>query len=233
MSIHLCKMSIKRLQLYKLHIKEIKKDAKLTTEGLAELLEMSASTLGSYERGDRTPSLDFAKNLNQKLSVNTNWFTTGKGDKYLTKEPDGNHNNFVKIPIRGFVSASMGCGASVYDESTTGYYSISKKLVKDIGVSPKSLEMIFAQGDSMLPTISSGDSLIIDTSRKEIYDGKVYCVRIEGQLYAKRLQIIPPKCINVLSDNTQYESFKIDFSKEVGFDFQVIGEVRWSGRVFN
>ena len=47
--------------------------------------------------------------------------------------------------------------------------------------------MIIAKGDSMAPTIEDGDSLLIDLSKREIYDGKIYCVRIDGQLYAKIL----------------------------------------------
>ena len=84
----------------------------------------------------------------------------------------------------------------------------------------------------MYPTIEGGDSLLIDTSKKEVYDGRIYCVRIDGQLYAKRLQKIPPNTIKVISDNEKkYDAFYIDFSKSIDFDFEVIGEIRWWGRV--
>ena len=137
----------------------------------------------------------------------------------------------ISIPVLGCVSASMGYGVTVYDEQQTAAYSISRKLAKDLGILANQTEMIFAQGDSMLPTIEGGDSLLVDHSRREIYDGKIYCVRIEGQLYAKRLQKIPPNTVRVVSDNSKYRSFEIDFSKEICFDFAVIGEVRWWGRV--
>ena len=83
----------------------------------------------------------------------------------------------------------------------------------------------------MMPTIEGGDSLLVDHSRKEIYDGKIYCVRIENQLYAKRLQKIPPNTVVVVSDNAKYRSFEIDLSKCSDYDFEVIGEIRWWGRV--
>ncbi len=137
----------------------------------------------------------------------------------------------INIPILGGVSASMGYGVTVYDEQQTASYSISKKLAADLDINPKKTEMIFAQGDSMLPTIDGGDSLLIDHSRKEIHDGKIYCVRIEGQLYAKRLQKIPPNTVRVVSDNDKYRSFEIDLSQKIDYDFEVIGEVRWWGRV--
>lgn len=140
--------------------------------------------------------------------------------------------DFIDIPVRGDVNASMGYGITVYSEEQTGVYKISEKLARDLGVSIPNTEMIMASGDSMYPTIEGGDSLLIDMSKKEIYDGRIYCVRIDGQLYAKRLQKIPPCKIKVISDNKEkYDPFYVDFSKEIDFDFCVIGEIRWWGRV--
>lgn len=142
-----------------------------------------------------------------------------------------NNEDCLSIPVRGDVSASMGYGVTIYNEKQTGTYQISSKLANDLGINPQKTEMIFASGDSMLPTIEGGDSLLVDLNRKEIYDGRIYCVRIDGQLYAKRLQKIPPTKIIVISDNQKYQSFEIDFSKQIDFDFEIIGEVRWWGRV--
>ena len=142
------------------------------------------------------------------------------------------NNNFIQIPVFGNVTASMGYGITVYNENQTGIYEISSQLAKDIGIVSGKTQMIFASGDSMYPTIEGGDSLLIDTSKKEVYAGRIYCVRIAGQLYAKRLQKIPPNTIKVISDNEKkYDAFYIDFSKSIDFDFEVIGEIRWWGRV--
>ena len=137
----------------------------------------------------------------------------------------------ISIPVLGEVSASMGYGVTVYNEVQTAIYSISRQLAKDLGVSTSQTEMIFAQGDSMMPTIEGGDSLLVDHARKEIYDGKIYCVRIDGQLYAKRLQKIPPDTVVIVSDNPKYRSFEIDLRRCPDYDFEVIGEIRWWGRV--
>ena len=149
----------------------------------------------------------------------------------IDEELPENQDDCYSIIVRGDVSASMGYGVSVYEERQTAVYHISKRLARDIGINPKNAEMIFAQGDSMLPTIEGGDSLLIDLSKKEVYDGKIYCVRIDGQLYAKRLQKLPPAKIKVVSDNPKYDPFYIDFSQEIDYDFEVIGEIRWWGRV--
>lgn len=141
-------------------------------------------------------------------------------------------NDCVALPVRGDVSASCGFGVTICSEGQTGMYTIGRKLAKDLGISISESEIIFAKGDSMSPTIEGGDGILVDTSKKEVYDGAIYCVRIEGQLYAKRLQKIPPKKVLVVSDNQKYKSFEVDFSKNLDFDFEVIGEVKWAGRVF-
>ena len=140
-------------------------------------------------------------------------------------------NDCIDIPVKGDVIASLGYGITTYNEHQTATYSISSKLANDLGVNKNQTEIIFAQGDSMMPTIEGGDSLLVDLSKTEIYDGKIYCVRIEGQLYAKRLQKIPPNIVRIVSDNDKYRSFEIDLTKNNEFDFKVIGEVRWWGRV--
>ena len=153
-------------------------------------------------------------------------------NSYFNEMSTDNEIKFIQIPVFGNVTASMGYGITVYNENQTGIYEISSQLAKDIGIVSGKTQMIFASGDSMYPTIEGGDSLLIDTSKKEVYDGRIYCVRIDGQLYAKRLQKIPPNTIKVISDNEKkYDAFYIDFSKSIDFDFEVIGEIRWWGRV--
>lgn len=153
-------------------------------------------------------------------------------NSYFNEMSTDNEIKFIQIPVLGNVTASMGHGITIYDETQTGVYEISQKLANDIGIVSGKTQMIFASGDSMYPTIEGGDSLLIDTSKKEVYDGRIYCVRIDGQLYAKRLQKIPPNTIKVISDNEKkYDAFYIDFSKSIDFDFEVIGEIRWWGRV--
>ena len=161
-----------------------------------------------------------------------------KLDKYFNTDltvvslaGEQNPSDCVNIPVLGEVSASTGYGVTVYNEMQTAVYQVSRKLVNDLGLNIHESEIIFAQGDSMMPTIDGGDSLLVDHARKEIYDGKIYCVRIDGQLYAKRLQKIPPNKVLIVSDNPKYRSFEIDLTEKRDYDFEVIGEIRWWGRV--
>ena len=190
----------------------------ITQEKLAEIWDIKPSAVSKrVSRHSQIPPKDIDK-INEYIGYD------------VTKLRKGNPLENIFIPVRGNVHASMGNGIIVDDEKQTGTYLISRKFSQDIGIS-NFAEMIVASGDSMAPTIEGGDNIIIDTSKTEIYDGRIYCVRIDGQLYAKRLQKIPPSIIVVISDNLKYKSFEIDLSKKFDFDFKVIGEVRWWGRI--
>lgn len=187
----------------------------VTQSAIAKALGVDRSTITTKIKNNKNVTLDELAKIEKNFNITKKQQECG----------------FVSIPVRGHVRASMGYGVTVFDETQTGEYQISTKLAKDLSINAGQSEMIIASGDSMEPTIEGGDSLLIDTSQKEVYDGRIYCVRIEGQLYAKRLQKIPPSTIVVISDNQKYKSFEINFSQTIDYDFEVIGEVRWWGRV--
>lgn len=158
-------------------------------------------------------------------------------EEYFLKDIDNiksdlTNSDIIPIPVLGDVEASMGYGVTVYDENQTATYNISRKLAHDLGISETKTRMIFARGNSMQPTIQGGDNLLVDMSKIDIYDGRIYCIRKDGQLYAKRLQKISATQLKIISDNKDYEPIIIDFKISPDIDFAVIGEVRWAGRVF-
>lgn len=196
---------------------------KVSQSDIAKILGKDRQNISRKAKAGTELKLSDVRKIENHFNVNL----TG-----CNQNVDNLDNDFIDIPVRGEVYASMGSGITVYNEEQTVTYKISRELARDIGVSLSNTQMIFASGDSMTPTIEGGDSLLIDLSKKEVYDGRIYCVRIDGQLYAKRLQKIPPYKIKVISDNKEkYDPFYIDFSKEIDFDFEVIGEIRWWGRV--
>lgn len=143
-----------------------------------------------------------------------------------------NKDDCILFPVLGEVHASMGYGVTIYDETQTTSYAISSKLASDLGVKPNNADIIFGTGNSMEPTIKGGDALLVDRNRREICDGKIYCIRHDGQLKAKRLQKLSKTKLKVISDNKDYEPIIIDFKQEVDTDFEIIGEIRWCGRIF-
>lgn len=149
--------------------------------------------------------------------------------------PIGNNNNISdelkNLPVRGDITASLGAGSFVNCETVTEKFPLPLSLMKKIGASPEHSCIINTTGESMYPTIIGGQDLImIDESKKEIFDGKIYLIRMENSLFAKRLQKLPQGRIKVISDNPEYESYIVDL-KDESIDFAIIGRVMWISRV--
>ena len=74
--------------MYADQIKRIRIITELSVAKMADKLGMSASTLTSYERGERTPSADFLTRLYLKMNINLNWFVSGHGEMFNAPQFD-------------------------------------------------------------------------------------------------------------------------------------------------
>ena len=145
---------------------------------------------------------------------------------------ESSNEDCIMLPVRGNLSASLGYGIEIIDETQTAEYPTPNGLIRALGLNKTKSEYISAEGDSMEPTISGGSLLLVDHTRKDIIDGKIYCVRLNNKLMAKRLQFLPPNKVKVISDNQEkYDPFTVNLSKQLDFDFAIIGEVRWWGTI--
>lgn len=203
-------------------VKQTRENSRLSVRDFASKLGVSGSYISQVENKKSALSPEIKEMILQVYKDFTN----------VKQNFENGLSDFVELPVKSNITASMGYGVDVIEENQTSTYAFSKKLLSDIGANPKCSDVIFSAGDSMYPTIEGGDCLVVDRSKTEIYDGKIYCVRIDNQLYAKRLQKIPPQTIKVISDNNdKYDPFYIDLSQDTNFDFTVIGEVKWWSRV--
>ncbi len=66
--------------MYQERIKEIRTKLNLSVAKLADKIGIPARTITGYERGERTPSMEFLASLSTILNVNANWFVTGEGE---------------------------------------------------------------------------------------------------------------------------------------------------------
>ena len=206
------------LDEYLQDLQKLTKKKPPTYEKVAEVLGLNSKQAVSNRIYRQQPLKDF------EIDILDEEF---KKCKQSTQEID-----CVDIPVRGNLSASLGQGIEIVDETQTGVYSVSRKLMRDVGANPKDTDFVPCEGDSMYPTIEGGALLMVDRSKKEVFDGKIYCVRLNGNLIAKRLQFIPPNSVKVISDNKEkYDPFYVDLSKVLEYDFEIIGEVKWYGTI--
>lgn len=130
------------------------------------------------------------------------------------------------VPIRYFRHArvSAGHGAQNSHEAPDALL-FSKSFLRTIGARPANLFLVRVKGDSMLPTLQAGWTVMLDASRTEVSSG-IYVVRLGDEELVKRLEARPGGVIKVISDNRMYDEYDIDLST-AGDDFTVLGKVIW------
>ena len=134
----------------------------------------------------------------------------------------------VRVPLLT-VGASAGSGAHNDLEMATAHIAFDPQWLRRLGgSSPARLKFIRVQGDSMFPTLSDGDDILVDEgdAAERLRDG-IYVLRVDEGLMVKRLAPSPAaRTITVQSDNPAYPDW-------TGCDpsaVTIIGRVIWVGR---
>ncbi|WP_130471793.1 S24 family peptidase [Candidatus Magnetaquicoccus inordinatus] len=137
-------------------------------------------------------------------------------------------SDFVLIPhIRA--EASLGAGADCYaNDDIIGHLAFKSVWLQKKRLNPKFLALIDAVGDSMAPTIGDGDLLLVDLRQKEPLDNRIFVIRMDQQLYAKRLRFQPGNKLVIQSDNPHSPAFAMDRAESAGVD--ILGRVVWAGK---
>ena len=116
----------------------------------------------------------------------------------------------ISIPYFEDTYASAGGGMINYDEAPVimDFDEDFLRMFLRISGSIKGIHIINARGDSMEPTITSGELLFINPMQNEngIISGCIYIINYDGDLYVKRIEKNPTtKAITLFSDNKKYE----------------------------
>jgi phage repressor protein C with HTH and peptisase S24 domain len=131
----------------------------------------------------------------------------------------------VRKPVR----ASAGAGAIPASEAGKPYFGFDPQWLKGLTSTPVSeLSIIRVEGDSMAPTLNTGDDILVDSgdALERLRDG-IYVLRVDEALLVKRLALHPVGSrVTVQSDNPAYPDWP-DCSLD---QIHCVGRVIWAGR---
>ena len=186
---------------------------------LARRCGVPSATLRAYARGIN-PTLDKVAKIALVTGVDLNWLILGRRNR-LEEE-------FVLVPR---IDVRLGAGGEVelFDISEEKeLYAFRKDWLLSKG-NPKNMRLMTVMGESMEPTLSDGDLVLVDLSRKDLTREGIFAVRIYDGLAVKRLQRAGKARVRVISDNPHYppEERSLDNG-----EFEIIGRVIWAGRSF-
>ena len=112
---------------------------------------------------------------------------------------------FVQLPVYSEIRASAGTGAAVPGiEQADGVVAFSMPFLRDQGANPERCSIIWARGDSMLPTIPDGSILVVDCSQTDVVNGCIYVLNVDDDLLVKRVRRRLDATVEIVSDNAIY-----------------------------
>ena len=154
----------------------------------------------------------------------------GVAESVLGGPADSDRQASGLVPVRRtLVRASAGPGAIAADERSGPYFAFDERWLRGVTGSPASkLSIIRVEGDSMAPTLSSGDDILVDLAdcMDRLRDG-IYVLRADDVLVVKRLAVHPTgRRVTVQSDNPAYPDWP-DCDVDA---IHCIGRVIWAGR---
>lgn len=205
---------------------ELKSDTEV-----AKALESDPRLLGTWKKRGTIPYEKIIK-LCIRNNINLQWMFSDDGslptisrDIGLVSEADG----YTKVP-RFEVKASAGGGAIIHSEQIVDHLYFKTEWVKNVlGIPRDFLALISVQGDSMEPTLSNGDLILVDTRASRVEDGAIYVVQYDDALLVKRLQKKYDGSVVIRSDNTLYEPEILH--GEEAINLKIVGRVVWAGGV--
>ena len=110
----------------------------------------------------------------------------------------------IRLPTYSGVQASAGPGATATSEDADGVISFAPRFLRDQGATPDKCVVIWAHGDSMMPTIPDGSALIVDHSQTEVKNGSIMVIGVGDDLLVKRIRRRLDGLIDLISDNQAY-----------------------------
>ena len=149
----------------------------------------------------------------------------GVDEQLLGGPPPAIHNGLVEIAVLD-VDASAGFGAIAESENRQTRFGFDERWLKKLTPSKSSsLSIVRVLGDSMEPTLSHRDEVLVDASDHGArLRGGIYILRSDDMLVVKRVALKPGgKQITISSDNTAYPTWD-DVDRA---SIHIVGRVIW------
>lgn len=188
---------------------------------VAEKIGMKKQAFYARRQTDSFPYEQTIKAL-QGSGISFEWLFYGLGEMRITprlKLGDEIEAPMGKIAIKYYpdISASAGYGCLNGDHCECDTIFVDRNLLPR--ATSKNIEAIRVSGDSMLPTMNEGDTIFVDKSQHEIRNGKIFIIRMNDEVFVKRI-FIGPRGLIVKSDNPDYPQF--DIKKD---EAEILGQV--------
>jgi phage repressor protein C with HTH and peptisase S24 domain len=191
---------------------------------LATALKKYRSEINRWFLGEVMPRPNTIEKLANEIGCSFSYLISGDGEPFPDRytPPAGDAINLdlrKKMPLNNMVSityieenyASAGAGIINFDAAKEVMHFDRNFLVSQFGPTNfENVHIIHAVGDSMSPTIASGDMLFVNPGDKDVTTGAVYVFVIGEETLVKRAERNPLSGeLTLRSDNKKYAPIEI------------------------
>lgn len=220
------------LSLFAARVREVVGET--SVRAFAREAQIDEKSLRKYLEGTGEPGLANLRRLAARGGVTVEWLATGEGprDPAVLAAVSGcgpSLADFALVP-RYDIRAAAGGGALVQSEQVVDHLAFKRSWLRHEGISPSRCALIEATGDSMEPTISAGDLVLVALDQINPASEGVFVLRRRNALLIKRLQLLHTGQLQIRSDNPGYQ-VELVAPQDIQA-LQLVGRVRWVGRRF-
>ncbi|WP_416305174.1 XRE family transcriptional regulator [Neptunicella sp. SCSIO 80796] len=214
------------------------RDKRITRKEMATKWPWHLNTIRGYEKGERLPDVDYLLALSIETGAD---FVDLIEKRLMVGVLNDEHylelltNARLVDPDEPLLVLGQQTHIKVNNldavcEPGNSEYSFAPKKVKipldwvgDSHLGENTLATFKIADDSMEPTIIKEAHLLIDTSKNELQNAQVFALRINNDIYIKRVHKDISGGVVLLSDNSKYPP--INLEKEQLKEIKVVGRV--------
>ena len=161
---------------------------------LAKLAGCTRALVTQWLNGERdSMGYEYAENISRNLGYSIDWILTGRGKEKpgpslpnagYEAPTDETHDLIPQLDLR----ASCGNGKFADHVVVTGGLAFKRSTLREWGISGASGRIIYAEGQSMEPTVAHGRVVLINLADTEPQDNKIFLIcDSDGAMLLKRL----------------------------------------------
>lgn len=189
---------------------------------------VSRAAVAQWEKGTTAPTADKLEPICELLDADPVWLITGAHGKWSKGAKGAVGVATIDVPEYD-VRASAGGGFQIDKERQKDVWPFSRKYILDeLRLPASNLVVLEVVGDSMEPTLHSGDRVLVNMGDKRVTNPGIFVLWDGDGTVIKRLETVPntsPQRIKRISDNPLHGTYEV-----VGADTIIIGRAVWFAR---
>ena len=188
-------------------------------------------SLARWVKGEADPTRTNLVKIAEASGVSLDWLALGVGNmdgvEPQAKKSEVNliaSNDETFSVIEDCREVRISAGGGGFNDEYKPYQTtkVEKAWLDSRRLKAEDCAMFLVSGDSMYPTLKDGEEIIVDRSKKELKDGKIFVLNNEGAMLVKKVQSTY-NGITLISQNTEYTPIELD--AEQANSLIVIGQV--------